>query len=187
MATKPPRLPAIRSDKGHAAMALALAPVADSLVAAARARAQAERSRAEEDARSELARSRAEAERLLTEARAEGVQAAKQEAAAQLAVARREAHELVLAARRRAYEALRSDAVLALEERGASPEGRLLGNRLVALVSDRIGTSAPVRRVGPSALGAVAESGNRRVMIEPSALVDQTLMSLADEIAGLWA
>ena len=168
-------------------MEAALAPVADTLVAAAHARAQAERSRAEEDALTELARGRAEAERLLAEARAEGVQAANQVAAAQLAVARREAHELVLAARRRAYETLRRDAVEALEQRGASPEGRLLGNRLVVLVRDRIGTSAPVRRVGPGALAAVAESGNRRAAIETSALVDQALMSMADEIEGLWA
>jgi vacuolar-type H+-ATPase subunit E/Vma4 len=186
-ATKPPRPPAIRSDKGHAAMEAALAPVADTLVAAAHARAQAERSLAEEDALSELASSRAEAERLLTEARAEGIQAARQEAAARLAVARREARELVLAARRRAYERLRSDAVEALEQRGATPEGRLLGTRLMALVRDRIGTTAAVRQVGPGSLAAVAESGNRRAALGASALVDQTLMSMADKIEGLWA
>ena len=179
--------PRARSIAGRVKTEAALAPVADALVEAARARAQAERGGAEEDARTEFARARAEAEQMLVEARADGEEAAERSAGAQLAMARREAHETILAARRRAYDTLRSNAIKSLERQAASPEGRQLAERLVSLVRKRVGPSASVHRDGSDALAAVAEAGNRRAALGPSALVDWVLESLATEIEALWA
>jgi vacuolar-type H+-ATPase subunit E/Vma4 len=168
-------------------MQASLVPVADAIVDAALARAQATRSVAAEDARAELARARQEAARILDEARSDGTAAAAATAASQLTIARREARETVLAARRRAYETLRGGAVTALVQQAATPDGRRLAGRLQALVRDRVGASASVHAAGPGNLGAVAESGNRRAELEPAELVDQALESLGARIAALWA
>jgi vacuolar-type H+-ATPase subunit E/Vma4 len=164
-----------------------LAPVVDALVAAAVERARATRAAADADAQAELARAGEEAKRLLDEARTDGATAAAAAATSQLTMARREARETVLAARRLAYETLRGHAVAALVHEAATPEGRRLAERLVALVRDRVGASASAHRAGPGNFGAVAESGNRRAAVGPAELVDQALESLGAGIEALWA
>lgn len=181
------RLARARPAAERDAIEASLVPVARAIGTAAQARAEEVLSSAEANAHAELASARAQAEHILVEARAEGVEAAERVVAAQLAAARREALEIILAARRAAYEALRSAAIAALVQRGETPEGRRLSDRLVALVHDRVGPSASVRRVGPGGLDAVAELGNRRATLGPSALVDQAFESLTDEIEALWA
>lgn len=165
----------------------ALDPVGEALVEMALQRAEQVRARATEEARAELARTHAEAGRLLAQARAEGISAAEWTASLQLAAARREAHETVLHARRCAYERLRREAVEALVQRAASTEGRMLAERLAALVSERLGDDASVHRSGPDSLVVEARSGTRRAAIEPASLVDHVLLSMTDEIEGLWA
>lgn len=165
----------------------ALEPVAGALVAAAHDAARTERALAETDARAQIAEGRAQAEAFLAEARAEGTEAATQRSALQLAVSRREAQEIVLAARLRVYEALRNDAIEALELRADAPEGRLLGERIAALVLERVGAPATVRRFGPGRLAAVAKTGSRQAVLGPAALVDRALVLLAEEIEALWA
>jgi len=181
------RSPRSRSDPPPATVQTALVPVADALLAAARASARTTLSDAEADARAELARARAEADHILDEARAEGAEAATKTAAGQLAAARRQAREMILGARRRAYDAVRSGAIEQLAREASTPEGRRLAERLEVLVRDRVGPSASVRRSGPDTVTAVAEDANRRAVLGPEALVDHALMSLADEIDAVWA
>ncbi|MGO9342066.1 MAG: hypothetical protein ACLP6E_06045 [Acidimicrobiales bacterium] len=168
-------------------MASAVAPVSEALIEAARRRAEQTRMRVEEDARAELARAHAQAESMLAQARADGVSAAERIASLQLAEARRHAHETILAARRRAYETLRSDAIEALVRRSTTTEGRNLAHRLSALVEQRLGGVASIRHVEPDPLEVEAESGNRRAAIGPASLVDHVLLSMTEEVAGLWA
>jgi vacuolar-type H+-ATPase subunit E/Vma4 len=174
-----------RPDTGPA-LEQALAPVVDALILTAEARAAAAHAEAREAARIELTRARAEARQLLAEARAEGTKAAVQEGVARVALARREALGIVLAARRVAYETLRQDAVEALVRHSATPEGRLLAERLLALVGERVGPGASVQLVERDGLEAQAECGNRRAALGPDALVDQVLASLATEVGVLW-
>jgi len=181
------RLPRARSRAAQATTEAALAPVVSALLASAQARARAILADGEEDARAELSRARAEADHLLAEAAAGGAEAAARTAAVQLATARRQARGMILVARRRAYDALRTGAIETLARQATTPEGRRLADHLVTLVSDRVGASASVRRVGSDSLTALAEGDNRRAVLGPAALVDQALMALADEIESLWA
>jgi vacuolar-type H+-ATPase subunit E/Vma4 len=161
--------------------------VCEALVESATRRAAQVRARATEETRAQLARAQAEADRLLAQARAEGISAAQWFASLQLAAARREAHETVLDARRCAYERLRRKAVDALVQRASSTEGRMLAERLSALVAERLGDDASVHRSDPDSLVVEARSGKRRVAIGPASLVDHVLLSMTDEIEGLWA
>ncbi len=164
-----------------------LDPVCEALVEMALQRAEQVRAMATEETHAELARAHAEADRLLAQARAEGISAAEWIASLQLAAARREAHERVLHARRCAYERLRREAVDALVQRATSTEGRMLAERLSALVSERLGDDASVQRSGPDSLVVEARAGKRRAAIGPASLVDHVLLSMTDEIEGLWA
>jgi len=173
-------------------MAPALEPVSDALVETALEHAGQLRDMATEQARTELAAAHAEAERLVAQARAEGAEAADWIASLQLAEARREARETVLEARRRAYETLRRQAIEALDRRATTPEGRLLAERLSALVRGRLGPDASqvetsVRGTGHDGLALEAQSGNRRAAIGPRLLVDHVLLSMSKEIEELWA
>ncbi len=168
-------------------MATALEPVSEALIEAARQRAGKVRASATEDIRTETARAHAQAERILVQAKAEGAAAAAWLSSLQLAAARREAHETVLGARRRAYQMLRHDAIEALRSRGATEEGRRLVDRLSALVGERLGDDAPVHMAGADPLVVEAQFGNRRATIGPASLVDHVLLSMTDEVEGLWA
>jgi len=168
-------------------MVSALEPVSETLIATARQRVEEDRARVQEDMRVELARAHAEAARLLAEARAEGASAAEWIASFQLTAARRLARETVLGARRRVYETLRRDAIEALARRTSTTEGQLLVRQLSSLVDERLGGGASVHRVGPDTVTVEAESGNRRMAIGPALLIDHVLLSMAEEIEGLWA
>ncbi len=168
-------------------MASALAPVYEALIEAARERAEQTRTTATGDARADLARAHAQAESMLAQARTDGVSAAERIGSLQLAEARRQAHETVLAARRRVYETLRNETIEALVRCSSTTEGRNLADRLSALVQDRLGGAAAIHHVEPDPLEVEAESGNRRAAIGPTALVDHVLLSMTEEVAGLWA
>jgi vacuolar-type H+-ATPase subunit E/Vma4 len=165
----------------------AVDPVCEALVEIALQHAEQVRARAIEEARAELASAHTEADRLLARARVEGISAAERIASLQLAAARREAHETVLHAQRCAYERLRNEAVDALVHRATSTEGRMLAERLAALVGERLGIDASVHPSGPDPLVVEARSGKRRASIGPASLVDHVLLSMTDEIEGLWA
>jgi len=168
-------------------MASALEPVSEALVETARLRAEQQRADAIEDVRVELSRAHAEARRLLAEARVQGASAAGWIASLQLVEARREAREMVLRARRRAYEALRRDAIGALERRANTTEGRMLIDQLSALVEERLGGDASIDRAEHDALVVEARSGNRRAAIGPTMLIDHVLLSMTEQVEGLWA
>jgi len=168
-------------------MAPALEPVSEALIEEARQRAGKVRASATEDIRTETARAHAQAERMLVQAKAEGTSAAAWITSLQLTAARREARETVLGARRSAYEMLRHDAIAALVSRGTTEEGRRLVDRLSALVGERLGDDAPVRKAGADPLVVEVQSGNRRVTIGAASLVDHVLLSMTDKIEGLWA
>lgn len=185
-ATAPP--PGVgRDGPARSVVEAALAPVADAILVAARARAARERAAAEQEASAELANARSDAERLLADARAEGARAAAELAASELVTARRESREALLAARRLAYETLRRAAVESLERRASTPEGRRLAERTAALVRERVGVPATAPETVPDSLVALAELGNRRAELGPAALVDWALGSLAAEVERLWA
>jgi len=168
-------------------MASALEPVSEALVATARLAAEQQRADAIEDVRVELSRARAEADRLLAEARVQGASAAELVASLQLVEARRQAREMVLGARRRAYEALREDAIGALALRATTTEGRMLADRLSALIEERLGRDTSIDQAERDVLVVEAQSGNRRAAIGPAMLIDHVLLSMAEEIEELWA
>lgn len=167
-------------------MRAALAPVADALHVRARARAHEELVRSEEDARAVVMRAREQAARMVSDAKAEGLAAAERSASTQLALARRAARAMVLAAHRRAYDELRSAALDELLARSTTREGRMLAERMRALVRERLGGATPIRMVALGTFEVAAESGNRLASMEPSALIDEVLASRADEINALW-
>ncbi len=165
----------------------ALEPVSEALVATARLRAEQQRADAIEDVRVELSRARAEADRLVAEARVQGASAAELVASLQLVEARRHAREMVLGARRRAYEALRQDAIGALALRATTTEGRMLADRLSALVEERLGRDASIDQAQRDVLVVEAQSGSRRAAIGPAMLIDHVLLSMTEEVEELWA
>jgi len=185
----------VRPNRSRAAKALHrpedvtsfLEPVSDALLESARRQAEQQLAQAIEDARGELSRARAEAERLVAEAQAQGASAAEWIASLQLAEVRREARETILGARRRAYETLRRKALAALEERQGTPEGLMLVDWLSSMVNDRLGGGASVRRAGTDFLDLEAQSGNRRITVGPTLLVDHVLLSMTRELEELWA
>jgi len=168
-------------------MGSALEPVSEALVAAARLRAEQQRADSIEDVRVELSRAHAEAHRLLAEARVQGASAAEWVASLQLVEARRQAREMVLGARRQAYEALRQDAIGALALRATTTEGRMLTDRLSALVEARLGRDASFDQAERDVLVVEAQSGNRRAAIGPTMLIDHVLLSMTEEVEALWA
>lgn len=168
-------------------MRAALSPVTDALLARARERARAELVRADEETRDTLTRAEEQASRVIADAKAEGAAAAERAAAAQRTFGRRAARAMVLAARRRAYEGLRAAAVEELIARAATPEGRLLTERMTAWVHERAGEAATPGRVEQGTLEAIARSGNGLASLGPTALIDEALASLSDEVEALWS
>jgi vacuolar-type H+-ATPase subunit E/Vma4 len=172
---------------GSSALRLALVPVADALVETAQRRAEQTRLAAGQEAREVLAAARTEAERVIAQARENGRAGAERAAEMRLARTRRDARRTVLAARRRAYDALRRGAVESLTRHATTPAGRRLADRMEAALRQRIGTEATLHRAGPGSLDIAAESGRRRVSLDPSVLVDRVLGTMADEVEHLWS
>ncbi len=168
------------------ALAQALEPVCEALLASARRRAEDVRCAATEYVRNELSKAHAEAERIVGEARTRGIDAGEWIALSRLSAARREAHEAVLAARRRAFEQLRRETIEALVDRASTPEGRMLSDRLRVLMGERMGSDALVNTETSAAFEMTAESGNRRASIGPETLVDQVLSTMTPAIEELW-
>jgi hypothetical protein len=55
-----------------------------------------------------------------------------------------------------------------------------------AVVRAQIGPQASVRRTSPASLGVIAELGNRRVELDAALLVDEVLVTMANEIEAMW-
>ncbi len=171
----------------QAALAGALAPAADALLADAREAADRALAASAGDDRRRVEQARAEAAAILEQARADGARAARRVATARVAGARREAGGLVLAAKRQAYESLRRAAVAALRELAATPGAPALAPRLEDLVRQRLGDGARVRREGPGELTVVGELDRRAAVLGPEGLVDQALEAMGPAIEGLWS
>jgi len=163
----------------------ALVPVRDLLLA--RARADAERTRAEAaaEAGAVLAEARDQAAAILAEARKRGAADGAAVAAVERAAAARRARGVLLAARRQAYEALGQQARAAVGELREDPGYPRLRQRLARLARAQVGSHAVVRE--PPQGGVVAEAPGRRVDCSLDALADRAVDALGAEVEGLWA
>jgi vacuolar-type H+-ATPase subunit E/Vma4 len=160
------------------ALAAALAPVRDALLAAARADAGRTGTRADAEADAVLAAARERADAVRAKACAEGAADAAGVLAAEHARARREARSTVLRARRDAYEALRAQARAAVSSLTTEPGYAGLRERLIAEVHRRLGPRAAVRDVPGG--GVAGESSGRRIDLSLAAMSDRYV----DEVAG---
>jgi vacuolar-type H+-ATPase subunit E/Vma4 len=162
-----------------------LARVRESLLA--RARADAERVRADAAAEADalLEQARQQAEAILAEARERGASEGAEISAAARARARRRARGLVLASQRQAYETLRErsrDAVRALRD---DPSYRRLRQRLERIARELAGASAVIVEAPDG--GVVAEGSGRRIDCSLGALADRAVDALGAEVEELWA
>lgn len=163
----------------------ALAPLRESLLAAARATASESRRAAEAQARAILDDAEREAARIRAAAADAGEATARSEASLRSARVRRQAHEAVLARR----NALRlevwcqvREAAVALRTDPRHPDllARLRVRALEALGPDATVTECPEG-------GIIAESGSRRLDLSLPTLANGVLESMTPEISALWA
>ena len=163
---------------------LALAPLRQELVRAARADAEAELAAAHRTAETQVAAAHAEAARLVEAARAEGDRVGEMAAAATLAQARSTARARELAARRELFDAL-------LEQ----VTGRLSALRTASAYDDlRTALTTRARHLlGPGAVlteppggGVVATAPGRRVDLSLTSLARLAVELAADAAEGLW-
>jgi len=181
----------VAADGGDAAVSqapatqAALDPVRDLLLARARAEADRTRAEAAAEAGAVLAEARDQAAAILAEARKRGATDGAEVAAAERAAAVRRARGVLLAARRQAYEALRRQARAAVRELRQDPGYPRLRRRLARLALEQAGPHAVVRE--PPEGGAVAEAPGRRVDCSLDALADRAVDALGAEVEGLWA
>jgi vacuolar-type H+-ATPase subunit E/Vma4 len=161
-----------------------LAPVRDSLLARARAEAQRVRAEAAAEAAAGLAQARRQASAILADAREQGERDGAAIAAAAAARARRRARGVVLAAQRRAYETLRQRCRSAASDLRHDPDYQRLRERLVRLAQERVGPGAVTREATDG--GVVAEADRRRADCSLAALADRALDALGPQIEAVW-
>jgi vacuolar-type H+-ATPase subunit E/Vma4 len=163
----------------------ALAPVADALLAAARA-----------DADRTVATARADAERIRLEAlegertiraaaRGRGAADGTKQAVQSLRLARRQAREAELVAQRQAYDELRRRVLARLSELRGDPSYADLLRRLHRQARATLGPGTEIAEA--PAGGVVARAGGRRLDLTLPALAEQALESLGSELGELWA
>lgn len=162
-----------------------LAPVRECLLARARADAERVRAEAAAEANAVLEQARQQAEAILAEARERGTAEGAGITAAARSRASRRARGLLLAGQRQAYEALRQrsrDAVRALRD---DPSHRRLRQRLERIARELAGAGAVIVEAPDG--GVVAEGSGRRVDCSLGALADRAVDALGAEVEELWA
>ena len=169
--------PAAHAD---ATQGLGLAPLRESLIARARATADALLAAAETERSGAIADAQHDIAELLAQARAQGRADGEELLASERASARASDRARLLAAQRRVYESLRTACLRRVHDLLAEPGAR---DRLTAVVSRRLGRDAVV--VGLPEGGLVARTADgRSVDASVSALVDS---ALADhDLGALW-
>jgi vacuolar-type H+-ATPase subunit E/Vma4 len=163
----------------------ALAPVRSFLLARARADAERIRAEAAADADGVLAQARQQAEAVLAEAAQRGAAEGAEAAAATRARARRRVRGLQLAAQRQAYEALRQRSRAAAQALREDPCYPRLRRRLAVLARERVGADA-VTSDAPGG-GVIAVAPGRRADYSLGALAERAVEELGAEVEGLWA
>lgn len=157
----------------------------ESLLAEAKAAADAVVRQAAERADAQIVQAEAETAALVARARAEGEAAAELEAVSLLAEARRAGRSAFLEAQREVYDEVRRLAHEAAQQLRSSERYDALVERLAARASEVLGADAAVVRDPPEG-GVVAHAGNRRLDYTLSVLVERCLERHAAEVEGLW-
>lgn len=145
----------------HPALANALAPVREALLADAEREARRLRSSSEQAGRDAVREATAQAERLRARARAEGAADAAAVMAAQRARSGQRARSVVLSAQREEYEALQSAARAALPRLRADAEYPRLRQRMIDTIKLLLGNEADLREGDGG--GVIGEAAGRRV------------------------
>jgi vacuolar-type H+-ATPase subunit E/Vma4 len=163
----------------------ALAPVRESLLAAAGGIAADIRADAHEQVQALLDAATSEADSIRADAIANGEAAARSEAALRSARARREASEVVLARR----NALRLELQRQVHESALAlrtdPRYPVLLARLKEHGRALLGADATITE-GPDG-GVIAEAGSRRLNLSLPTLASETLESMMAEVSPLWS
>jgi vacuolar-type H+-ATPase subunit E/Vma4 len=162
----------------------ALAPVRGFLLARARADAERVRAEAAADADALLARARRQAEAILAEAAERGAAEGAEAAAATRARTRRRVRGLVLGAQRQAYEALRQRSSTAAQALREDPGYPRLRRRLAVLARECLGADA-ITSDAPGG-GVIAVAPGRRADYSLGSLADRAVEALGAEVEGLW-
>ncbi|HEX5332250.1 MAG TPA: hypothetical protein VFW79_06365 [Cellulomonas sp.] len=162
----------------------ALDPVRESLLSAARARAEQLGRSAQEEADAVRAAAQHEADEILAAAVADGERTARSAAALRSARVRREAHETVLAQRSAIRAELQRQVAEAATALQSDPRYAELVARLTESCRAVLGRDADV---SPSPLGGVvARSGSRHLDLSLPTLAAQTLEAMADDVSEVW-
>lgn len=166
---------------------VALRPVEQAVVTAARRQARAAVAAADALGQERLDRARVIAQRLLAAARAEGEAAARRAAALEVADARREARRIVLEARRHMLDDLRRDVLEAVARRAGTPPARRLAAHMEHVVLASVGAGATVEHGGPGGLEVTATTPTRRAALHLADLVERELAARSTDVEDLWA
>jgi hypothetical protein len=171
--------PVMRPDP---ALANALAPVSEALLAAAHG--DACRQRDETNARCDhtMARAQAEAAQIGAQARADGTADAAAAIAIDRAQGRRDARAAVLRARRDTEQRVRVAAQAQLASIRSAPTYPDLRDRLVATVHILLGQHAQVREAAEG--GVIGEVAGRRVDFSLAGFVDRATDTVLAEVAS---
>lgn len=162
-----------------------LAPLRESMLAAARATAADIRDNALEQAQALLNAAQVEADKIRATAASDGEAAARSEATMRSARVRRQAHETVLTQRsalRLTLQGQVRESAMALRTAPQYPRllARLTERSQVLLGPDAIVTESPDG-------GVIAELGSRRLDLTLPTLAAETLDRMAPEVDGLWS
>lgn len=163
-----------------AAIAAALAPVREALLAAARADADTVDARSRADAEQVLAAAREQADRALARAHQAGEADAADAVARDEAAARHRARSVVLRARRLAYEQLRADVREAAARLRDEPDYPEIRRRLAGTARRLLGPQAQIRDCDGG--GVVAVLRGRQVDLSLRGFADRATDAVA---AGL--
>ncbi len=162
-----------------------LDPYRDALLQEARARVDAMRAEATQEANDRTEEARRRADRMIREARADGEAAAERETARAHVRARRRARRIVLEARRDVVTRLREAAVEAAMAARSGPAYEGMLERLTVLARGQLGAGARLTVDPPDAGGVLAELDGRRVDYTIVALVDRALAEVAPATMGV--
>jgi hypothetical protein len=163
----------------------ALAPVRETLLAAAAAAAADTLRGADQDVAARLAAAEARAAELVARSRAQGAEDGEAALTLERARGRRAARAVVLRTQREVYDELRSRCREAVHDLCAGPSYPVLRDRLVDLVHRELGPDATVRD-DPDG-GLVGELRGRRVDLSADALAERAVTSLGAQVGQLWA